>query len=179
MRKVVVAALIAAILQTFVASAASAEPIRRFYKGDTSQGHRITMRTAVMANGQVRFAELDLTFEGTCEDSTSFRFGYGVQWGGRSGPVLTDGVGVDIDERLGEWALHIHGQIGRRHGAGTVQLIYATLTEDEQAQLCTTGEITWDVDRAPLRHDDRNTEASNVTRVVRNGEIIYTLVPGG
>jgi hypothetical protein len=179
MRRVTVVAVIAAVLLTLIASAASAEPIKRYYKGETSQGHAIRIKTAVRANGQVRVGGMDLTFEGTCEDSTSFEFGYGITFGGRSGPVLADGVVVDIDENLGNDALHVDGQIRRRHGSGTMRLVYATLTEDEQAQLCTTGEITWEVDRVAPASDAVEADLSAVTRVVRNARTVQTLVTEG
>jgi hypothetical protein len=179
MRRVTVVAVIAAILLTFIASAASAEPIKRYYKGETSQGHTIRFKTAVRANGQVRVGGMDLMFEGICEDSTSFDFGYGITFGGRSGPVLADGVVVDIDESLGNDALHVDGQIRRRHGSGTLQFVYATLTEDEQAQLCTTGDITWEVDRVAPPSDATETDPSAVTRVVRNGRTVQTFVTEG
>ena len=42
-------------------------------------------------------------------------------------------------------ALHVHGQLGAHLGSGTVTLKWPALTDDLQAQLCVSGEQTWEL----------------------------------
>ena len=44
---------------------------------------------------------------------------------------------------LGGIALHLHGELDRHLGSGTLATISPWLTDDLQAQLCQTGEQSW------------------------------------
>ena len=52
-----------------------------------------------------------------------------------------------VDQELGEGGSTIGaGELGSLRGQGTASMSAATLTSDEQAQLCTTGDLTWTVE---------------------------------
>ena len=70
--------------------------------------------------------------------------GFGIGFGRRSVPI-TDGA-FTFDENLGNTAYHLAGTIGRLQGQGTLSVVWADLTDDEQAQICTTGDLTWTVE---------------------------------
>lgn len=80
-----------------------------------------------------------------CED--------GIQVLGRTGYFFGGGGHVMPRERLdmdlvsigpGE-AFHVHGDLDGHLGSGTVALTWPALTQDLQAQLCVSGEQTWDL----------------------------------
>ena len=117
------------------------------YKGQTSQAHYIAFFVARTESGRfVREMRSNLTF--TCEDQTTQRVG--ISYGfARTQVPLTDGA-FSIDEVDQGAALHVAGYLGLRlgsgHGQGTLRLTFPALTAEEQAQLCTTGDLTWEVD---------------------------------
>jgi hypothetical protein len=129
-----------------VAPAAVAAPIRRVYVGETSQDDRIAFKTARYADGRVLLTRFKVAMTLTCEDATTMSWVMGIHFGS-SGPVLADGVTVAVDEADQSQALHVLGEIRRRTGAGTLRFTVPALTDAEQAQLCTTGDVAWDVQR--------------------------------
>ena len=58
---------------------------------------------------------------------------------------ITDGAFSfeSVDSTL---AIHLEGRLGWLRGEGTLSLATAALTVDEQAQLCTTGDLTWEAE---------------------------------
>ena len=123
---------------------AHAAPRFRVYRGDTSQeGQRIAFRVAKTDAGRfVRVIDLGVTF--ACEDGTTQEWGIGWFLGGNYVPI-TDGAFSfeSVDSSL---AIHLEGRLGPLRGEGTLSLATAALTADEQAQLCTTGDLTWEVE---------------------------------
>lgn len=79
-----------------------------------------------------------------CEDGTTQEWGIGWFLGGNYVPI-TDGAFSfeSVDSSL---AIHLAGRLGPLRGEGTLSLATAALTTDEQAQLCTTGDLTWEVE---------------------------------
>jgi hypothetical protein len=72
--------------------------------------------------------------------------GDGVGWGSRE-PVIQDDR-LELSENWGGMAFDVSGRLGTQRGSGTLTLLMAGLTADEQAaQLCTLGEVTWSVER--------------------------------
>lgn len=49
---------------------------------------------------------------------------------------------MNLDLAVGDEALHLHGRIGQQRGKGTLKLTVSRLIPDEQAQVCTTGDLT-------------------------------------
>jgi hypothetical protein len=44
-------------------------------------------------------------------------------------------------------SFEVNGTLGTRHGSGTVTHLFAALDPQEEPQLCTTGELTWQAER--------------------------------
>jgi hypothetical protein len=85
----------------------------------------------------------------TCDiDGSVQEWGFGWEWR----PRWTDGLpelpshALDLDE-VGNIVLHVHGTIHAVEGSGTFSIEVGLFTEDEQVQTCSTGELTWTVDR--------------------------------
>jgi hypothetical protein len=141
------AALVIAILVNVfvVASALSADAATRLrlYRGVTSQDHRITFVVAKSDAGRfVREMGAETTF--TCEDQTTQDVGWGFGFGRRQVPITDRAFSFDEVSQID--ALHLAGELGSLHGQGTLTLAFPALTPDEQAQVCTTGDLTWEVD---------------------------------
>ena len=140
-RSAVAISIIVAVLLLAIAPAHAATRIR-VYRGETSQGHGITFHVARTENGRfIREMSYGVTL--TCEDQTTF--GVGIGWGlGNSLPIIDRAF--SFDESFVTDATHISGDLGKLQGSGAMRVTWAGLTDDEQAQLCTTGDLTWDVD---------------------------------
>jgi hypothetical protein len=90
--------------------------------------------------------ELDIQVIFTCEDATTQDWVIG--WGfGPPGLRLRLQNGVfSYDDVSPQMAAHFAGQLGMLSGEGTASIAQPSLTADEQAQLCTTGDLTWTVE---------------------------------
>jgi hypothetical protein len=144
-RSALAGVVLAVILSVSMAVPAAAGPRTRVYKGETSQVKPFSVRVLKADDGQRYFKGFSVGIEMTCEDASTLEWGMGWYWGGRQNQ-LTDGVLVDLDEVYGSEALHIHGRIGQHRGTGTFKFTIAVLTPEEQAQTCTTGDLTWQVE---------------------------------
>ncbi len=135
--------IVGTLILTTAAPASSATRLR-VYKGETSQGEAIRFKVARTATGQRFISEMDYGVTFTCEDQTTQSWGIG--WGlARDSAPITDRV-FSFDESFSDMATHIAGRLGPLAGEGTMTVTIAALTEDEQAQLCTTGDLTWEVE---------------------------------
>ena len=134
--RLVVTVLLGILVLSISAPAHSATRLRVF-KGETSQGHGIKVRVARSDAG--RFVrEMDLPhITVTCEDQTTVEFAYYLSFGRTTVPIVEREF--SFDDVFGDIALHVAGE-------GTLSFAMAQLTPDEQAQLCTTGDLTWEVD---------------------------------
>jgi hypothetical protein len=137
-----VAIIVGALILSTAAPAQAAPRHLRLYRGETSQGERIRFFVARTEAGRfIREMDYGVTF--TCEDQTTQ--GWGIGWGlGNSLPII-DRI-FSFDEAFTDQATHIAGEIGKLQGTGTMTITIAALTVDEQAQLCTTGDLTWEVE---------------------------------
>lgn len=113
-------------------------PDVRNYQGRTSQGERLWLTIGAGEGSEF----LSLGFRRTlgCEDGTGLRWDWGQAFLGStpSEPRL------DLDVESGREVLHIDGRLSTHGGSGTLEEVAPALTVDEQAaQLCTTGELTW------------------------------------
>ena len=157
-RRALAVAILAGVLVLAVAAPAQAGTRRRFYKGKTSQSQNIAFVVAKTDEGRfVREIRLNTTL--TCEDQTTQGWGIGFGLGRRDVPI-TDNA-FSFDENLGDIAVHVAGELGSLAGQGTASMVAAALTPDEQAQLCTTGDLTWEaefvrtISRSRLRAGER------------------------
>jgi hypothetical protein len=138
---------------TIHAAAASPRTRLRYYAGETSQGESIRFTVAVRA-GIARLRELELEGSVTCEDGTGFPFGAGIGFGGFSGPRIVDEQ-LELQDVFFDFGTVISGRLGAHRGSGTVTQAFAALDAEEQAQVCSTGELTWQVERLPTPAPDR------------------------
>ena len=157
--------VLVAILFVWMAVPAAAASRTRVYMGETSQVKSFAVRVLKASDGQRYFKGFDAEITMTCEDASTREFGMGVGWGGKQNQ-LTDGVFVDIDENWGSEAFHIHGRIGQHRGSGTFRITLAELTADEQAQTCTTGDLTWQVE-----YDHTQSRTSSVSSPALDGMV--------
>ena len=165
--------VLAAILSLSMASPATAAPRVRLYAGETSQAEPISFRVAKTDAGRRFLREVDFGVTVTCEDSTTQEWGMGIGWGG-DGLRLTEDLFVDLDLAFGDEALHLHGRIGQQRGKGTLKLTVARLTPDEQAQVCTTGDLTWKV-----KYERRLSRPSSVASPALDGLMKVRVGPDG
>ena len=123
----------------------------RHYGGTTSQGGSV--RVATFSDGtETWFRSINffsVIFD--CEDGTQLEYGgIGIGWGGRHYPMSQGRL--DFDDVWYFQATHVHGRIGLHGGSGTFSVAVPELTADEKgAQLCTTGELTWQVQRTAAK----------------------------
>ena len=116
------------------------------YRGETSQDRTLSLNVEKRDSGR-RSAYLRIRVHTTCEDaSTNYE-----AWGILLGRLDEDGS-FDVTRRYGgtfEVWYHIAGTIGFRSAEGTVEFRSGSLTDgpDPQAQLCTSGELTWTAER--------------------------------
>jgi hypothetical protein len=145
-RSALAIAIIVGTLILSTAVPAQAAPRLRLYKGETSQGEGIKIK---VAKNDVRrvVKEVDVSHVTlTCPDQTTLEFGFGFGFGGNSGVPITDRV-FSFDDVFWDSAFHIAGELGPLRGQGTMSMAQAVITPDEQAaQLCTSGELTWEVE---------------------------------
>ena len=165
--------ILTAILSLSMAAPAAAAPRVRLYAGETSQAEPISFRVAKTDAGRRFLREVDFGVTVTCEDSTTQEWGMGIGWGG-DGLRLTEDVFVDLDLAFGDEALHLHGRIGQQRGKGTLRLTVARLTPDEQAQVCTTGDLTWKVE-----YERTLSRPSSVLSLALDGLMKVRVAPDG
>ena len=181
-----VAVAVAATALVFSTAVPAASAIRiRIYRGETSQPNPITFGVVKLDAGryvsEIGFPHITQT----CEDGSTLDYGMWMGWGPR-GLKLGDGVTLSLDWPGGNStseAFHLHGRIGQHQGSGTLTITDAVLTADEQAQTCTTGELTWTVEYARTRirgrgglAPDPGLDARIVVHVARDGEVSRTTV---
>ena len=138
------------IMSAIATTAAQAATIRR-YDGTTSQDKRLVYILR-KDDGAFSLKVVDVKrFVLTCDDNTTQIWGVTWFWGGRG--LALDGRDLDLYENDGQSAFAIQGRFGAQHATGTlIRFAIASLTDNEQAQACTTGDLTWDaehVSRAP------------------------------
>jgi hypothetical protein len=136
-------AILVSVLVVATAAPAHAASKLRVYRGPTSQDQTIAFRVVRNDNGRF-IKELRMQFTLTCEDATTQDWGFGYGFGGRGIPI-TDGA-FSFDDVNPFNALHLSGQLGWLHGEGTFSIAVPSLTTDEQAQLCTSGDLTWEAE---------------------------------
>ena len=138
-------AVLVGLLVLVSAAPADAAPRLRLYRGETSQGKRIKFVVAKTDAGR-SVVELDIGVTLTCEDETTLDSGFGWGFGSpRFAPPIAEGS-FSYDDVSVYFAAHFSGRLGALSGAGTASIAEPALTADEQAQLCTTGDLTWTVE---------------------------------
>jgi hypothetical protein len=127
--------------------ALAAGRVLRAYEGTTSSGGTITL-FATNRDGVIRFQGVGLEGAATCEDGTSIAFGHGFDLFPR-GPLVVEGA-LDVEHIGFADAFFVNGTLGSHGGTGTLTHLFAALDAAEEPQVCTTGELTWTVERTPV-----------------------------
>jgi len=150
--RVTVAMCLALSLLPALASPASAAR-EVTYRGRTSAPRydRIHLRVMKKDNGRRFLTEVEIDLTLICEDATTEDWSIGIGWAGRGEPIHRDGqffANFDVGHEF--FGLEGHVDFGR--ASGTFEFTQAWLTDDHSdAQICTTGELTWKADRKGSR----------------------------
>lgn len=123
----------------------------RSYRGETSAGTNIGFRIRA-SDGEMSLRSLRYRAVLTCEDASTFEYWSAWSFGGG---LPLHGRRLSLHEQYGYDALHIDGRFRGRTAEGTFRNSQAWLTEDEQAMLCTTGDLTWTATRRGIADDGR------------------------
>ena len=146
MRTIVRSAVIVVVSLVLAAPASARQLIA--YEGTTSAPtfHRVRASVVKQDDGDRKLKAWRANVEITCEDMSTQRWRIG--FGGY--PLGPDGE-FDVESLNGEGSgIYIHGTGSLRwgRGSGTLELNVPALTADGQdAQLCTSGDLTWTVNR--------------------------------
>jgi hypothetical protein len=136
-------ALLVGLLVVATAAPAHAAPRLRVYRGETSQGDRISFTVAKNDVGR-SVRQISVSAMLSCEDqTTTLAWGIDSFLAPREVPVTDRAFSYDVN--LGNVALVVTGDLGWLRGEGTASMVAGGLTSDKQAQLCTTGDLTWTV----------------------------------
>ena len=143
-RRLVVVTLVVALAGLLAEAPALAAPKPRFYRGTTSQGMKIQFDLVKKRSGTLLFRGFSIGADLTCPDASTQSFGLGLE--SFPGDPLT-GHDLAYDQVDSQMGIHVTGSFHSDAASGTFVLNQATLTADEQAQLCTTGPLTWTAHR--------------------------------
>jgi hypothetical protein len=117
----------------------------RHYEGPTSEGGRLRM-SVVVKDGVARLSLLLIQAPYRCEDGTDGTIDDGVGWFPK-GPLISD-AHVELSENWHSVAFTVTGRLGSHRGSGTMTFLMPGFTADGLgAQVCSTGELTWSVER--------------------------------
>jgi hypothetical protein len=166
-RSVAVFVLIGVLL--VAAAAAPAHAISRFrkYKGETSAGLRVSF--VVQKSDAGRFLKgFDIRTTMTCDDETTQDWVIGFGFASRQVPIVDRAFSFDdVDPFM---AIHLEGELGRLQGQGTVSIAVAALDASEQAQLCTSGDLTWTAEFVGWVSHVRLADRGTTARIEPRGE---------
>ena len=149
---------VAILLSLTLAIPASARQLIE-YQGQTSAPsyHRVSAYVEKKDNGRrvLRFIAIRSTL--TCEDATTFKSPAAIGIG-RLGEDGSFSRVIEGDTPFqSDFYIRVDGTIGFRHGSGTYLLSTSEVTADgTDSQLCTTGELTWTVERIPQSRATRS-----------------------
>ena len=168
MRRFVIATL--AITAVLVASSPASAARLRVYRGQTSAGTKIAFLVRVADDGRMSLKEMRYRVEMVCEDASTID--YDSWWGFGGIGVRFEGRSLTLDITFPSEALHITGAFRPQISEGTFKNTQAALTDAEEAQLCTTGDLTWTVNRvASDRNAQLGSRGADVVHHVNGGAI--------
>jgi hypothetical protein len=123
------------------------------YKGETSAPPQDRIGLAVLKkqDGRRFLNGAGVVFTITCEDATTEDWAMGFVYAGPGERLQEDGqFSVSFD--FGQEFFALEGDIDFGQADGTFEFVAARLTDDHtDAQVCTTGELTWTADRRRSR----------------------------
>jgi hypothetical protein len=144
-RRLVIVTLLVLVLSLAVAGVASAAVKQHVYRGRTSQGLRIQFGLVRNKHGNLLMQVMSMGISMTCEDAHVEEWGMGLfTFPGERlhGQALTYD---SVDPLMG---IHVTGTFKKDSASGTLKTNLAELDANEQAQLCTTGDLTWNAHRS-------------------------------
>jgi hypothetical protein len=119
------------------------------YRGRTSApaDNRIHLRVLKKDDGRRFLNRVDLELTIICEDATTEVWSIGFSWARPGEPIESDGQ-FSFEYGFSEEFFAMEGDVDYGRASGTVEFLVARLTQDHMdAQICTTGELTWTADR--------------------------------
>ncbi len=133
----------ARVFAPMTAARTSAQPVRH-YRGRTSWDLGMSAQTRRVDTG-IELLLVTFGFDLNCDDGSHIEGGYRGPF--LEPPAVMPPGRFDVDKSKagpGE-ALHVHGELDAHSGAGTLTLVWPDITDDLDAQLCTSGEMTWEL----------------------------------
>lgn len=174
MKRATLLILMCLVFSVVSVSASAGEGKRRVYEGTLSSGLPMSVTLVIRDGKPPVLREFDFGADMACDDGSVQSWFVSYGWGGGSPSLPAHQLDVDLGDT--STAVHLHGKVQAVHGSGTFEFTIAALTTDEQAQLCTTGELTWTVDRTePPATLPPPTEPLRVVRYVTGDGIRVTL----
>ena len=140
-----VIALTAGLLLILALPASAGQRIT--YRGETSQAELVRLKVLRRDSGRRFITDFTVFFTMTCEDGSTGKYGGFGSSGGKD--RLGEGGEfefVDRSEPSGPNFLFA-GTVRFGSAEGTLEVSYAGLTDEGEAQLCTTGVVDWSADR--------------------------------
>ncbi|MEA2522317.1 MAG: hypothetical protein QOI81_1963 [Actinomycetota bacterium] len=131
-----------------------------YWAGHTSQAAQIDF-SLVRSHHKLRLSGMDFEIALTCDDSTVQYWGVG--FGFFPGEPLVNKQ-LTFSDNDGQMAINMTGDFSRDRATGTLRVTIAALTSDEQAQLCTTGDLTWVAHHQPLPSNRSHSELGSAGR---------------
>jgi hypothetical protein len=144
-RRLIVVPLLVIVLSLIGGIAANAASKLHVYRGKTSQGLKIQFGLVRNQHGTLFMQEVGMGITMTCEDASVQHWGLGIfTFPGERlhGHALTYD---SVDPMFG---IHVTGTFKKDAAFGTLRTNLAALDANEQAQLCTTGDLTWTAHRS-------------------------------
>ena len=142
------------------------------YRGETFQAEVVRLKVLKRDSGARFITGFAVFFTMTCEDASIGGYAGWISTGGMD--RLGEGGEFEFDSRSEPSgpSFHFAGTVRFGSSDGTLEVNQATLTDDDQAQLCTTGVVDWSADRIHSRpaRINRVSPSERMTLVGRNGD---------
>jgi len=144
LRRLILLACVLVLAPLAIPAHAAGSP--RIYEGTTAQlqkggePYTVMFHLVKRDDGTFRLKVMEFGATLTCEDASQlfYYFGFGF---GRAYPL--EGRTLAYDQVSFDFAVHVHGRFRARQADGTLEITVPALTADEQAQICTSGEVAW------------------------------------
>ena len=143
--RLVIVTLLVTVVSLVGGSVAFASPGPLIYRGRTSQGLKIQFFLGRNNHGALLMNGLEMGVNLPCPDGSVLQFGLGTFTS--PGEPLT-GHDMTFDQVDESTAIHAAGTFTHTAASGTLKMNVADLNVNEQAQLCSTGDLTWTAHRS-------------------------------
>jgi hypothetical protein len=144
-RRLVLVPVLVFVLSLIGGSTAIAATKSHVYHGRTSQGLKIQFGLVRNQHGTLFMRAVGMGITMTCEDASVDHWGLGIF--SFPGERL-HGQDLTYDSVDPMFGIHVAGTFKKDTASGTLKTNLAELDANEQAQLCTTGDLTWTAHRS-------------------------------